>query len=190
MRSQDDLVSFLRYISTSGHKSIKKFSARAALLAKPPNFFRTLPLGSVVVYPDFIIFLTLNTNSPGYSLLFKEVFDKVNAFKTVTGWVTEPSSLVDFLFEKLPEAFERKSDVEKMFSNPNSFFVSLESVKSVVANFNFSQGHSITVKTATKSFVVCQDALVEQRENYFESMWKMLTGQWHSDIINFLKSKI
>jgi hypothetical protein len=112
------------------------------------------------------------------------------------GWVAEPTSLVEFLFEKLPEVFEKESDVEKMCSNPNSFFVSLKNVKSVTPNYNFSQGHSITVGTASKSLVVCQDLLVEQREDYFGTMWRIVNpmmyqaGQWHTDVVNSLNSKI
>jgi hypothetical protein len=72
------LKDFLAYAAENPTlKPIKRFPARAAVKDNPPQFFRSLPVGDVIVYPKFLIFLTLENSAPGNSLFFKQIVQTI-----------------------------------------------------------------------------------------------------------------
>jgi hypothetical protein len=96
------LKEFLAYVAENPSiKPIKQFPARAAVKDKPPQFFRTLPIGDVIIYPKFLVFLTLEKCSPGYLLIFVTI---------------QPRSLNSYKFSSPPEFFQEEMDsLQRLF---------------------------------------------------------------------------
>jgi|SRR5215217_7013636 len=59
-QGHDSLGSFIRRGVTLGSRPVHEFPARAGIgLARPPRNLVTLPLGDVFLYPEGLVFLTL-----------------------------------------------------------------------------------------------------------------------------------
>lgn len=112
------LKDFLTYnIENNYVKPIKKFKARAAVMDKPPRTFTTLPLGDVIIYPKFLVFLTLQTCSPGYSLFFKEVLletiSQINLIFKLNEIQENPSKILKEIGQWISEKYIDTDKLEK-----------------------------------------------------------------------------
>jgi hypothetical protein len=66
LRGPDHLGSFIRRVATVGSRPVHEFPARAGIgLVRPPRNPLTLPLGDVFLYPEGLVFLTLEVASLG-----------------------------------------------------------------------------------------------------------------------------
>src|SRR5215218_10137252 len=94
-----NLQEFLAYVEHS--KEIRpehQFWARVALGDNAPTFSYTLPLGEVILYPQFLVFLTTSNEAPGAKLMLKEYLQAVaatyKAASMLNGWVENPATLL------------------------------------------------------------------------------------------------
>ena len=84
---------------------------------KPPRTFTTLPLGDGIIYPKFLVFLTLQTCSPGYSLFFKEVLletiSQINLIFKLNEIQENPSKILKEIGQWISEKYIDTDKLEK-----------------------------------------------------------------------------
>src|SRR5262245_43091659 len=71
---------FMAYLAANSEVAPShSFLARSARQAEPPTFYYTLPRGVVLLFPDWVVFLTDKNTAPGFGVMFGEFCEQMKA---------------------------------------------------------------------------------------------------------------
>ena len=160
------------------------FLARVVLAEKAPTFSYTLPRGELALYPDYLAFFTLNMDSPGTKLLFKEFLktyrDAMASSIKLNEWVQDPTELLLDLAVGLFKDFKNEDALSKALMNPNSIFVPHDQI--IGSKFNKGivglRPHHIVVSLRDDNLIIYQDPVTE---NQFKALLGQFTGKWQEE---------
>jgi|SRR5580693_2537526 hypothetical protein len=192
METSPHLQDFLAYLEQGTDlKPEHQFWARVALADTAPTFSYTLPRGEVILYPQFLVFLTTSKDAPGANLMLKEAVQMMaetykTAFK-LNKWVTHPATLLFEVAKWLSRDFRNENTLASALINPNSIYVPVGSIRDAI----FVKGiialrpHHVKVKLDRGTLVIYQDPMTE---NQFKSLLGQFSGKWQEDFLVRIKA--
>jgi hypothetical protein len=187
------LKDFLAYIAENPSiKPIKQFPARAAVKDKPPQFFRKLPMGDVIIYPKFLVFLTLEKCSPGNLLIFKEIIQETrsefNLIFKINDIAENPLNLLKEIAQWISKKYQNKDVLEKALINSNSIFAPLDhDIVAVETGRFITQGCYIKILFQGRCVVICQEMEYKNPIGVFRSLIDWTTSKWNDDAVEHLR---
>lgn len=192
-RQSPYLKEFLAYVAENPSiKPIKQFPARAAVNDKPPQFFRTLPMGDVIIYPKFLVFLTLEKCSPGYSLIFKQIIQETcsefNMIFKMSEIAENPLKLLNEISKWISKKYQNEDRLEEALTDSYSIFAPLDyDIISVETGRYLSQGCYIKILFPGRSIVICQELEYKNPIGIFRSLIDWTTCKWNEDAVEHLR---
>jgi hypothetical protein len=168
-----------------------QFWARVTLAKQAPTFSYTLPRGEIVLYPKYLVFLTLSEDRPGAKLMFKEYVETVaSTYKSahkLNEWVEHPATLLFDLAKWLTKDFKDEDTLAKALISPNSVFVPVEQINAIkfVKGIIALRPHHIVVHLPDNNLIIYQDPVTE---NQFKSLIGQFTGKWQEEFQEALRS--
>jgi hypothetical protein len=178
--SRQEFISFLS--SEHDVKPLHRFKARAALAKTLPRFAWAFPIGDVILYPRFLVFLTSETNSPGSALALKNF-----ASKMIGVGPPDLMSVIENFCDKASNAIKDDTLLRKVVDNPHSCCIPVRTL----AQLDYFRGYPvlrtnrIKIDFAGKSLYLCQD-----RDAEFGADWTVMTGRWHMDFVETVRGLI
>lgn len=190
MNTSPYLDKFVVYLSGLDDKRPShQFPARATLKQEAPKFFYTLPLGDIITYPNFLVFLTLSEQDAGAKLMFTELFQTIatelKTTYTLNKWINNPTSLLMDAAKWLSRDIKNEDLFAKALMNPNSVFIPFDEIIGV----QFKKGiialraHHIRITLRKGGFVICQDPATE---NQFETLMGQFSGHWQDKFFELM----
>lgn len=167
---------------------VSQFPARVAPAEKPPKYYDDWPWGDIVVYPDWLVFLSLqeDKSGPPWRKFLSEFYEELKPLLTLKRWATNPETI---LIDIAAELANDEDVVGKALTNSHSLFVPFDEVRDVTTGNNWNQGHFITVRTLERTIVICQDSNREMNEQWFGA-WRVMAGwfksKWKPELVEQL----
>lgn len=183
MKPTTNLEEFISYIGENRNiKPLKEFKARGGYRTTPPVFAYTLPLGRCYLYEHFFVFLTDNVKKPGAGLLFNEFAQEVQSVLKLKEWAENPLSIIADIANALGKRFS-DDKLSEMLVNPNSYFVRIQDVISVVPGRVWTQLGLpyMLIKSKGQEFFICQDT--NNDGNMISAGYRYISGRWHTDVL-------
>jgi len=114
---------------------VSQFPARVAPAEKPPKYYDDWPWGDIVVYPDWLIFLSLHEDKSGpqWKKFLSELYEEMKPLLTLRKWATNPATI---LIDIAAELANDEDVVGKALANPHSLFIPLDEVRDVTTDNN------------------------------------------------------
>ena len=177
LRYREAFLAFLAEHENEGPAC--QFKARAARAADIPHFALTFPLGDILAYRGWLVFLTAVEQPPGLGLAVRNVVVQLTAGHSPESL----GALVKDFARRAGSSLQSDEMVSAAFNSPNSFFVPLGEVVEVTYKRGFPVLHTarIRVKCRQDSFVICQDENAE-----LGGTWALISGKWHPDFVEML----
>lgn len=189
-----NMLEFLEYISAQETvKPLHHFWARAAITDQPPRLTYALPIGEILAFPRFLVFLSLSKYTPGTTHFLAE-FGRLLAKKDLSifqfeRWFDKPINIPKDTSVWLSSRLKNEDKFAETMINPNSFFIPIEDI----INVQFNRGiialreHRIQVVLGSGKLVIRQDCTTE---NLIDTLIGQFTGHWQDEFISFLNSAI
>lgn len=152
---------FFMYLKYATPEPSARFWARAARTAEPPNFFATMPLGTLSVFPEYLVFLTTSASDyadqTAASWALERAADAHEVYRLVNRLRTELGSLLLDLAESSTKSAQEKREREQIvaaIAGPNSFYIPLNQVREVETGKNSSNNDYLRVSSSNQDFLI------------------------------------
>ncbi|WIG61823.1 MAG: hypothetical protein OJF49_004572 [Ktedonobacterales bacterium] len=154
---------FVKYLAEHPNiRPTKAFDAMAAEAEKLPWPY-TWPKGNVLIYPEYLVFLTTRHYKTGVMAFGEAMLAGMREQFKLYEWVTDPTSLITDLTGKLIDKYKDPAALSAALGNPNSFFVRLDEVRDVTSGGGYAKGDFfkppyIRIATTTSCFILHMSA--------------------------------
>jgi len=187
MNTQKEVASFIEFLSTSENlEPLNQIACRATLTQGAIPFSYTVPIGWIVLYPKFLVFLTNSKYEKGNKLLFMHFIERVSSeimtAKRLNDWVTNPETIIISAAKWLLTDQNKQDFLQEALMNPSSFFIPTDAIE----DMKFNKGiialrpHSIQITLKEGGLRIFQDPVLE---NQVKTLIGQFTGKWQEKFI-------
>lgn len=176
---QDEFKQYMQ--AHPNQKAIAVFPARGQVGASLPTVFGATPFGTIMVFPDYFVFLTLSKEDPGLGVVIHEFGPQM-----VRAVIDEGLGVLADLAEAASSRFDRGKHAKQFheaLENPRSMFVPLRTLRNVETGRHYSGVHYLRLTTTDRSYVYLQEA---ETKNPFTQLGKFV-ADWHPEAMTYLR---
>jgi hypothetical protein len=150
---KQSLQKFLEYQANNPDvKPLSQLPVYASMTSKPPSTLDDWPQGQLIVYPDFLVFLTLVEGNPGQVPLWKRVIletvEEMASLYRLKKIVDNPINIVTEIARYITGTYQHEDSLGKALANPNSIFVPLDEITHLSTGHSWRNGDHIKLSTA------------------------------------------
>ena len=186
---------FVKYLAEHPNiRPTKAFDAMAAEAEKLPWPY-TWPKGNVLIYPEYLVFLTTRHFKTGMMAFGEAMLSGLREQFKLYDWVTDPTSLITDLTGKLIDKYKDPAALSAALANPNSFFVRLDDVRDVTSGGGYAKGEFlkppyIRIATTTSCYILHMSAdyspwnLVNLKRSI-----STITSHWEDEVLAQLQQR-
>lgn len=153
---------------------------------QPFTLFASIPKGVVLLFSNWLVFLTESTTSAGGANLWGEVWQRIK----IEGKYIATGGLNEDLGEAIGGWMGRKkgaeANLDNLLGNPNSLFIPLDTVVEVETGCKISQGSFVRVRSSDGVFLICQEAYSEGLAG-MRGAWG---GKWRPEFVAAIQQAI
>lgn len=188
MNASNNVADFMEFLSKNENlEPLHQIACRAAKVEGKVSFGYTLPRGLIVLYPEFLVFLTDSQYEAGGKLMFMEYIKSVASHITyanrVNDWVNNPETIIISAAKWLMTNQNKKDFFQEALMNPNSFFIPTQTLQYLTFNKGIIalRPHNIQIKLNEGGLTIYQDPVLE---NQFKTLLGQFTGKWQEDFMD------
>jgi hypothetical protein len=195
---------FLEYqASNPDVKPLFQLPVFASIADEPPKYMVDWPQGQLIVYPEFLAFLTLVEGDPGKDAIWKRVIqdtlESMVSLYRLNRIITDPVKIIEEVARHMGGKYQHEDTLSKALANSNSIFLPLTSVMRTSTGNKSGSGEYIRLYAPNKQIIICEDCNGEMasESGFFGSIkfaftytFGMLTGKrWHPELISMLEAR-
>lgn len=173
---------FQRYVQANpGQKAIAVFPARGQVGPSLPAVFGATPFGTIMVFPEFFVFLTLSKDDPGFGVFIHE-FGPQFVRAVIDEGLGIMSLLTDAIGERMQKG-KRQKQLQEAIANPHSMFIPLRTLRNVETGRHYTTTHYLRLTTNNGIYVFLQEV---ETTNPFIQLGKFV-ADWHPEAVAYLR---
>lgn len=173
---------FRRYVQAHPQQqAVSVFPARGKVGASMPAVYGATPYGTIAIFPEYLVFLTLNKDDSAVSVLVNDLTRQF-VHSVIAQGLGLMSLLTDAISARLQQGKQGKLMIEAL-ENPRSMFIPLRTLRTVETGRHYSSMQYMRLTTTEQVYVFLRE--MESR-NPLKAMGEVFS-EWHPEAVAYLR---